>query len=380
MNILRREQLEELARVRGSQCVSIYLPTHMKSRETRQDPIRFKNLVKRAESDLEAVGLRAAEAREMLEPANRLVDDYEFWQHQGLGLAVFASPLFYRHYRVPVEVPELVLANDRFHLKPLMTMLTGDGRFFILALGGNQLRLLECSRFGYRRVPLPEGVPESFTEAMKFVNADSGSKLANEDPNRPPVSYITSASDTDRKGRFLEYYRAVDRGLWPLLREEQAPLVLACVEHQLPIYKEANTYKNLIDEVIRGNPEGRPDDELYQAGQGIVQPIFERAMLETAVRFRSMEAAGKGSEKIPEVVAAAHQGRVDTLFVGLGLQHWGRFDPSSYQVELHREAQPGDEDLLDFAALQTLLHGGRVYALDPDKVPDKLPLAAIYRY
>jgi len=47
---------------------------------------------------------------------------------------------------------------------------------------------------------------------------------------------------------------------------------------------------------------------------------------------------------------------------------------------VHEEAEPGDEDLLDFAAMQTLLNGGIVYAVEPQKVPDEALLAAVFRY
>jgi hypothetical protein len=47
---------------------------------------------------------------------------------------------------------------------------------------------------------------------------------------------------------------------------------------------------------------------------------------------------------------------------------------------VHEEAEPSDEDLLDFAAAQTLLNSGTVYAIEPEKVPDETLLAAVFRY
>lgn len=45
----------------------------------------------------------------------------------------------------------------------------------------------------------------------------------------------------------------------------------------------------------------------------------------------------------------------------------------------NRIEEPGDEDLLNAAAIQTLLNGGTVYAVEPEQVPDTAPLAAIFR-
>jgi hypothetical protein len=49
-------------------------------------------------------------------------------------------------------------------------------------------------------------------------------------------------------------------------------------------------------------------------------------------------------------------------------------------VHRHSAEQTGDEDLLDFAAIHTLLNSGTVYAVAPEYVPDIRPLAAIFRY
>ncbi len=47
---------------------------------------------------------------------------------------------------------------------------------------------------------------------------------------------------------------------------------------------------------------------------------------------------------------------------------------------MHAEPELGDEDLLDKAAFYTLARGGKVFTLDPGKVPDGGPAAAILRY
>jgi hypothetical protein len=167
-----------------------------------------------------------------------------------------------------------------------------------------------------------------------------------------------------------------------LLRDEQAPLVLAGVDYLFPTYREANTYPYLVDEGIEGNPEELRAEELHEQAWAIVQPLFLGAQRETAARYRKL--AGDGSEqasnKLKEVVPAAYHGRVETLFVAVGLQQWGTFDPATNAVHLHREVKPGNEDLLDFAAVHTLLNRGTVYAVELKKVPDEAPLAAVFRY
>ncbi len=90
--------------------------------------------------------------------------------------------------------------------------------------------------------------------------------------------------------------------------------------------------------------------------------------------------ANKISTSLSETVPTAYFGRVEELFVAVGVQQWGSFDPTANEVRIHAIAEPGDQDLLDAAAIQTLLNGGTVYAVPPDRVPDAAPLAAVFRY
>ena len=71
---------------------------------------------------------------------------------------------------------------------------------------------------------------------------------------------------------------------------------------------------------------------------------------------------------------------METLIVPLGVQRWGRYDPESDSVRLDPEPTPWNDDLLNYAAVQTLLNCGNVYAVPQDQLPDQAEIAAIYRY
>ncbi len=87
MDLISIEELRALMEKPGGWCVSIYMPTHRVSPQTKQDPIRFKNLLREAEERLKAAGLRSPEARKLLKPARPLIKDNLFWQHQSDGFA-----------------------------------------------------------------------------------------------------------------------------------------------------------------------------------------------------------------------------------------------------------------------------------------------------
>ena len=65
------------------------------------------------------------------------------------------------------------------------------------------------------------------------------------------------------------------------------------------------------------------------------------------------------------------------------VQQWGKLETNGGDVKLHDAREPGDQDLLDLAAVETLAHAGKVYAVEPDRVPSPSAgsaVAAVFRY
>ncbi|MDO8786314.1 MAG: hypothetical protein Q7J12_08865, partial [Syntrophales bacterium] len=56
---------------------------------------------------------------------------------------------------------------DRFHIKPLLPILRGDERFYLLALSQNEVRLLEGSRHSVREVDL-KTLPKSLAAPLQY--------------------------------------------------------------------------------------------------------------------------------------------------------------------------------------------------------------------
>jgi hypothetical protein len=157
-------------------------------------------------------------------------------------------------------------------------------------------------------------------------------------------------------------------------------LVLAGVEYYFPIYREANSYPHLVEGVVAGNPEAQTIVDLYQRALGLVAPRrFESDLAEASARYRALAGTGRTSNRVVGTVSAALEGRVDVLFVAVGVQVWGSAEDSS-RVVWHEVPESSDIDLLDLAAVRSLLQGGTVYAVQPAAMPDESPLAAILRY
>jgi hypothetical protein len=135
-----------------------------------------------------------------------------------------------------------------------------------------------------------------------------------------------------------------------------------------------------MDEGIPGNPEGMTPEDLHQKAWAIVEPVFKEERKARYARYRQLAGTGQTTTDVTEAVLAAYHGRIDVLFVALGVQVWGGFASENERVYVHDSLEPGDEDLLDLTAIQTLIKGGTVYAVSPEEVPDHAALAASLRY
>ena len=383
MDLLTREELKSLSGMRPGLCVSLFLPTHRAGKEILQDPIRLKNLLRQAVANLTAKGVRRARARELLMPALHLVQRKTFWSYQADGLALFLSSGFFRYLRLPLQFQELVVVTDRFHVKPLLPLFLSDGQFFVLALSQKNVRLFEGTRYKISEVDL-EGAPRSLHDVLKYDQVEqhlqAHTRTGGPQGKRAAIFHGQGEGEEDAKKKLGEFFRQVDKGLQALLGDRRLPLVLAAVEYLIPLYRAASGCKCLLEEGIVGNPETLTPDELHAAAWNIARKHFDAEQLGAKGQYREASRTQKASSRITEVLPAAFHGRVDCMFVAVGEQQWGAFDPEESAVTVHDERQPGDEDLLDLAAVQTILHSGRVYALPPAEVPDGASIAATFRY
>ncbi len=377
MDTLSRDELRALAADQGGPCVSLYMPTHRSGPETRQNPIRFRNLVETAEARLVARGLRSTEAKSFLAPAERLIADSDFWRRQGDGLAAFLSAGGLRSFRLPIAFDELAVVGDRMHIKPLLTLFTGTGRFYILALSQNSVRLLQATAQRVGEVEL-DGVPTSLAEALKYDEIEKSHQV------RTPAGFggpaIGHGHEIDEKDRIKRYFQQVNHGLHAYLSDAHAPLVVAAVEYLMPIYREVNSYPALLAEGIVGNPDGVGADELARRGREIVAPLFRQAQADAVARYQALAGTGGTVSSVAEVLRAATEGRIDVLLVASGKYLWGRFDRASLAAELTDGADTDGEDLLDLAAAETLLRGGSVFAVPPEEIPADSAVVAVLRY
>lgn len=387
METLHIEEVKTLAAAQQTPCISIYMPTERQTTASGGNGIRFKNLLRQAEQQLVEHGLKQRAIDDLLAPAWHLHEDRIFWEFQSDGFACFISPDVFRYYRLPLPFQDFVLVNRRFHLKPMLELMSVDGHFFVLALSKKQNRFLYCSRYGSRRI-IVRDMPESLAYTLRFDEhgkdlefSESQSGITGHPGPQTQVLFSGRGGEKDRAlNDVVRYLHEIDDALKPLLRNEQAPLVMACVEYEHGMYRDLNHYAHVTEDYIQGNPDLTRDEDLREQGWRIAEAVFLRSREEAVDGLSQALAYKQGSTDVREIIRAAHDGVIYNLFVPAGLAVYGQFDEVSRDVMIHEERQPGDEDLLDLAAVAVLTTGGVVWALEPEEMPTQSAVAATLRY
>ncbi|MGD9704123.1 MAG: hypothetical protein AB7Q42_08130 [Acidimicrobiia bacterium] len=376
IDLVTDETLVELAAHRAPACISMFIPTHTVAPATQQDPIRLTNLVRAAEARLlEDLGTARREAEALLAPVRALVDDLDFWRHQSSGLAVYVAQDVLRTLRVPLPLTEGVFVGGAFRVRPLLPLLSGNGRFYLLALSQNEVRLFEGTRFTMSELPLGR-IPSSMAEAL--AHEDPEAQLQIRSGGQGGMFHGHGVGDEVDKQALERFIRLVDRGVQAELGSAPHPLVLAAVRYYLPIYRSVTNRVALAERTVEGAPEGRSPGELHDQAWEIASPMFAGRRHDARERLRAALGQDRAALGAVAVVGAALAGRVATLFLRDDEPCWGRADDTG-NVALSAAMEAGDDDVLERAALATLAAGGEVY-VDAAAVPEPEVAAALLRW
>jgi len=309
------DDLRALAERQQWPSISLYLPTHRAGRkETQEDPIRLKNAVAQAKEQLAAAGYARDDANELLAPAAALVTRRDFWLQRADGLALFLAPELFQYYRVPLKLQDEVVVAPHFSLKQLIPLFAEDGRFYILALSQKRIRLLEATRTSIQEHEIPDMLKsiadlKQYHEAREQLQGHTMTLTGTAAP-RAHIVFHGQGNIADKatyKADVAQYINMVCKKLEKHLDAQNAPLVLAAVEYEQAFYREANTYRHLLENGILGNPDYLNEDEIHAAAWEVVAPHFAAARQESLGHFADLSNTGKTSARIEEILPAAGQ-------------------------------------------------------------------------
>lgn len=380
LGTLTRDDLAALASHRGP-ALSLLLPTPWRGAEARQVAIGLKVLLRDAEAQAAARRLPAETVAALLDPVRALIDDADFWRQSGRGAALFTAPGLFRAFRLIEPVPARALVGERFVLRPLLGRLD-DLAYRVLAVSRNRVRLLEGGPEALREMELGP-VPGSFDQALGELQFDRGLQHHSATPagrGRRSVTFHGhgSGDEENLEDDLFRYFRLIAEALPDRLGNGGRPMVIAAAAEHLPLLRRARLPGTVLDEAAAGNPDHLSEHELHARTWPAVEAWARRAAAAEVERVHGCPDRARLTHEVSAVLRAAAAGRVDTLLTARGAELWGTFDPATQGTALHAAPEPGDEELINRAACETLAGRGAVHELAPGDLP--APMLALRRY
>ncbi len=345
--------------------------------------LRLKNNLKEVGNILDEQGLSEKEKRVILDPVKELLDDDLFWRNQSDGLAVFTDGKEIHTFTMPVHFKPKVYVRDHYYMLPVIPYFNDDGIFYLLAISTQQVRLYECSRHFVQEVEVDDLTPGRLEDVVGYDYEQKSLQNRSGKGGESGAMFHGQGAGKDDKGAEKEkFFRAVDEGVMKVLKDQKVPLVLACVDEYYPVYEKVTSYAHLFGEHISGNPEEMDPLELHDDGWLLVEDHFRKGREEKMHALRNASAGPKASSDLREIVPAAVDQRIDTLYIEEEKDLFGIYDMENRKIEL---AAPGDRSyqasLYNLAAVHTLLSGGEVFIAEEDEMPlQGTELNALLRY
>lgn len=375
--MVSEKAISELISQNGKIFVTITLPTHHKGEESKQDPIRFKNLVNEAIEKVKAKISKNEYADKLLMPAKELLNKPIFWSHLDRGLAVYITDKTFQVYKLPYRVESQVFINDHFLITPLLPMTSLDGTFNLLAVSKQKLRLLQCSRNDVQDIT-PVDISTSVDDYLE-VDPEKQLQFHSGSRGQKAVYFGHNANEEDKMVVVEMFMREAEKGITTILKQNQDPLVLIGLTENVNLYKKINSYGRLIDPAVLVNPDELSDKILRDKGWDIIKNHFLADM------YRSLEKYGETtselySNNLGEIVEATVMGKSNTIFIAKNEQKWGFYDKENHTVQYSSKPGGDDVELLNWLSITGYKTGSKVYILPKEEMPTRSTVAAEFRF
>lgn len=383
INPLPLETFKKLSEIHKPHCISIYLPMFKKGMEQNQEmgPATLKSHINELEKALHTYGLKDPEIKAYLNPLYSLVENRELWRNPSDGLAIFLEKESgMQYFQLPVSFNPVNYLSDHFYMLPLFPLYQQNGAFFILALSRDYVRLYKADRYSLEDLNLEIHAPKQLEEVVGYDYEQKTLQFRTGQGGYHGTFHGHGEGKDDAKPELIKFFKEIDKAVRELLGDSQAPLIVAGVARWHSLYKEVNSYPNLYEEALWGDPEFKDINVLHQEAWESIAPYF-KAQLNTKIgAYRNQEHLPITSNQLSDIIPAAINGRIDTLFMEKGTDQYGTYTGKRCLI-LDSEKTEKNSSLFNKVALDTFLKGGKVFMLNQEDMPNSgRPLNALFRF
>jgi hypothetical protein len=314
---LCEDEFKQLASVTGP-CVTIVQPLAKDPAHLDASTRAVRSAVSSADR-LMKERLCGDSAREGLLQPIRLLTESTEWNRLNGSLVVLCAPAV----SVITVWPELLAPRihygDEFFLLPFLPWTQTEHDFWLLGLSEKTVHLFRGSAEGMVEAQLPSNVPRSLADAEQMDTPDrmlQGRSSIGKSAGELRKAPFSTATTKEKEPRWMhDFFKAVDRGIRPLLQGSGLPLILAAVTRELAAYREVNSYDGILTGSIHGNPDAVGRDFLHTRAIALMRARVE-AQRSRAIAERD-DAAGtpRFLSSSDSILNAARAGKIEKLYI-----------------------------------------------------------------
>lgn len=360
VDIPSSKEFSRLSDIRADACVSIYLETSPNRQNLEASKIQLGNFIKEALQQIKEKGIDKHRLAMLEEELYSVLEDVEFWEFHARSLAILATPESITTYRLANNLPNQLEVSERFYLKPLLRALTFPHAAYILALSGNEARLIE---FFADAPPVEMVVPN-----MPTCRRDAMTEAALNDHHHGAVHH---------KVRLAQYTRKINQALRPLFASNDHPLFLVAAEPLASIYRATNSLSNLAEETLFTNAEHIGLTDLVSQIRPLLDNYYQAQIDSLKTRFEIRAGERRVTQDLSDSARAATFGAIELLLINIESSLKGTIDEDG----LISLSEVGNGyGIIDEISKRAIATGARVLAVRGDDLPPGTDLYAILRY
>lgn len=387
------DELKALAEEQSDCFITMLLPTHRHSPDYKQDHIRLKNLVAKAETLVP----EKLQSKGLLDEPTKRIDDDHFWQHQLDGLAVFVTPQSTRYRQLDFSVPERVFVNSHPLIRPLVPRFDRVDRATVLTITWDSAQL-----FTYQNARMEVDDDDSFPIRFEDISGvrDHEDQLqlhSQRQGGGPSAGGASEAAmfhghgsgerqvDADRQ----QYLSAVASAFSKAVYGNSGKAVVVGTDEVLGHFKAVAKRDDLVE--VTGSPAEYKPNELSARVTDALQHCCDGQKKQLQERVGQAIASDKGTVNLVKIHQAAKQSRIDTLLLLGDQEVWAEMNddqlailqeisPASASISDH-QSDENQFELVNALVIETLKQGGSVIRGDADdfELPDTTA-AAVFRF
>ncbi|HET6557916.1 MAG TPA: hypothetical protein VFG54_11420, partial [Prolixibacteraceae bacterium] len=289
MKLLTIQIIQDLLSVEQDVCLSLYMPTHRSHPEKKQNPIRYKNLVRKMEESL-LKKYSPAEVQKHLEPMEALTGDNDLWNYSLNGLAVFSAKGMFEVVGLHEPVSELIIVADSFHTKPLRQYIQSIDHYHVLAINQHDYRLYEGNRHSLTEVELGEDIPKNMVEALGEELTESFSNVASygSTGQGPAPAHHGHGGRKDELDKDAErFFRLIANVVEENYSKPSGwPVILAALPEHHNLFHKVSKNPYLLKDGITINPNALSVDKLNAMAWQIMEPEYMNKLDRIVHRFQ----------------------------------------------------------------------------------------------